>query len=204
MDSGFDDDIVEGMSHGVGTWSMFVRNSPCIEQFVKISLVGYSRIDDVSVQKNSAVDSQVVFMPLELWVGQRQLFELLGEGRQCVVVPEDVVELAIGIDRDEALEPADTFLDGFFVGVQGAPTEVEDVSAEDEGTGLCDGGFDGALDFGPGASAGEQVQVGNEMGFGQLHGIAVTGTKQHRVEIYSRNNERGEERNAERKGTQRR
>jgi hypothetical protein len=34
------------------------------------------------------------------------------------------------------------------------------------------------------------------MGFGQLHGIAVTGTKQHRVEIYSRNNERGEERNA--------
>jgi hypothetical protein len=41
------------------------------------------------------------------------------------------------------------------------------------------------------------------MGFGQLHGIAVTGTKQHRVEIYSRNNERGEERNAERKGTRR-
>jgi hypothetical protein len=25
------------------------------------------------------------------------------------------------------------------------------------------------LDFGPGTSAGEQVQVGNEMGFGQLH-----------------------------------
>ena len=196
MDSGFDDDIVEGMSHGVGTWSMFVRNSPCIEHFVKISLIGYSRIDDVSVQKNSAVDSQVVFMPLELWVGQRQLFELLGEGRQCVVVPQDVVELAIGVHRDEALEPADTFLDGSFVGVQGAPTEVEDVSAEDEGTGLCDGRFDGALDFGPGTSAGEQVQVGNEMGFGQLHGIAVTGTKQHRVEIYSRNNERGEERNA--------
>jgi hypothetical protein len=42
------------------------------------------------------------------------------------------------------------------------------------------------LDFGPGTSAGEQVQVGNEMGFGQLHGIAVTGTKQHRVEVYSR------------------
>lgn len=76
--------------------------------------------------------------------------------------------------------------DGLFVGVQGAPTEVEDVSAEDEGTGLCDGRFDGALDFWPGASAGEQVQVGNEMGFGQLHGIAVTGTRQRRMEDYSR------------------
>ena len=178
MDSGFDDDIVEGMSHGVGTWPMFVRNSPRIEQFVKISLVGYSRIDDVSVQKNSAVDSQVVFMPLELWVGQRQLFELLREGRQCVMVPEDVVELAIGIDRDEALEPADTFLDGFFVGVQGAPTEVEDITAEDERIGLSDSRFNCTLDFGAGTTAGEQVQVGNEMGFRQLHRIAVSGTKQ--------------------------
>ena len=103
MDAGFDDDIVEGMSHGVGTWSMFVCNSPCIEQFVKISFVGDVRIDDISVEKNGAVDSQVMFMPLELWVGQSQLLELFGEGRQCVVVSEDVVEVAIGVDRDEAL-----------------------------------------------------------------------------------------------------
>lgn len=103
MDAGFDDDIVEGMSHGVGAWSMFVCNSPCIEQFVKISFVGDVRIDDISVEKNGAVDAQVMFMPLELWVGQSQLLELFGEGRQCVVVSEDVVEVAIGVDRDEAL-----------------------------------------------------------------------------------------------------
>ena len=82
---------------------MFVRNSPCIEQFVKIGLVRYSRIDDISVEKYGAVDSQVMFMPLELWVGQSQLHELFGEGRQCVGVSEDVVEVAIGVDRDEAL-----------------------------------------------------------------------------------------------------
>ena len=103
MDASFDDDIVEGMSHGVGAWSMFVCDSPCIEQFVKISFVGDVRIDDISVEKNGAVDAQVMFMPLELWVGQSQLLELFGEGRQCVVVSEDVVEVAIGVDRDEAL-----------------------------------------------------------------------------------------------------
>jgi hypothetical protein len=34
------------------------------------------------------------------------------------------------------------------------------------------------LDFRAGTTAGEQVQVGNEMGFRQLHRIAVSGTKQ--------------------------
>jgi hypothetical protein len=85
--------------------------------------------------------------------------------------------------------------DGFFVGVQGAPTEVEDITAEDERIGLSDSRFDGALDFGAGASAGEQVQVGNEMGFRQLHRIAVSGTKQQDP-VFLGNERKLEERNA--------
>lgn len=119
-----------------------------------------------------------MFVPLELGVGQCQLVELFGEGRQSVVVAQDVVEVAVGVDRQEPSEPMDALFDGFLVGVQAAPAEVEDIATENKGLGLGDGRFDVRLHLGPRATSGEQMKVGDKMGFGQLHGLTLSVTNE--------------------------
>ena len=90
------------------------------------------------------------------------------------MVAQDVVDLAIGIHREQPPQPSDALFDGLFVRFQGAPSEVEDIASKDERVGLSDGRLESSLDLRSRAASGEQVKIGNEMGSRKLHRFILT------------------------------
>ena len=69
VDTCFDNCVVEMMAHRMGSRSMFMSDAAGVEKFVKVGFIRYFRIDDVAMEKHTAVKSQVMFVPLELFIG---------------------------------------------------------------------------------------------------------------------------------------
>lgn len=91
--------------------------------------------------------------------------------RVGIMVPKDVMKVAMGIERYEVLKPSQALFGGFLVAGVLAPTKVEDIPTENEGIGVNNGRLDGLLHQRCRTSSREHMQIGDKVGSFSSHGL---------------------------------
>jgi hypothetical protein len=128
MQTGRDDGIVQRMLDLRWTSALLLFLTQDVELLMEIVFEWDRGIDNVPVQKHAIVQAQQMRMNFQIADAPSKDMQAVQELRIRVMVAEDVVNLALGIDGYQITKPLHTLLGRLLMTGPTAPTKVKDIA----------------------------------------------------------------------------